>query len=588
MRAPPQPRAPVGRVPRRPHRHRDPRSVHRPSGWPPRVVPLASSYRPLWVALGVISVDLVLAIIVTSLLRERIGQRTWRAVHWARLRRVAARGRSTRSTPAATRLAPWMLAVDRRVRRRGRGRASSGGSSRPRLEPEPARGRDRRHRPIRSRSTAWARSSTDGAAPLRRTAARDRRRAVRRPLRPARARCRVGAAAPGRSRPSRRAACSAGAAPGSRSGASGDRSPSAATARRRSSSSTAPRASRSAPRTGRCCRLRPHLVLDGALLAADAVGADERIAVLRRLGASRRAASPSGQQAAPRAAPTSRCRIELFVAPDRLRRRRGDRPRSTSSTTADARPTTTPPRPYERGIGGRPTLVQNVESLAYAALIAPARRGWYREPRPSRDAGHRARDRERVGPTTGVREIEIGTTVGELARMTGAGRSAGRPQAVLLGGYFGGWLDDGARLERPARPDRLRQRGLRRSAPASSRSSGNDSLRRPGDGPDHGLHGRPERRPVRAVRVRPAGDRGRDGPARRAAGPSATTSSGSSAGPASSPVAAPAATPTAPSASSASSLRVFGPEWELHQRAGACSRERRGRPAVGGPRRRVA
>lgn len=47
------------------------------------VIPLASSYRPVAVALGVISVDLTLAVVITSLLRERIGQRTWRAVHWA-------------------------------------------------------------------------------------------------------------------------------------------------------------------------------------------------------------------------------------------------------------------------------------------------------------------------------------------------------------------------------------------------------------------------------------------------------------------------------------------------------------------------
>jgi sulfoxide reductase heme-binding subunit YedZ len=47
------------------------------------LIPLASSYRPVAVGLGVISVDLVLAIIVTSLLRERIGLRIWRAVHWA-------------------------------------------------------------------------------------------------------------------------------------------------------------------------------------------------------------------------------------------------------------------------------------------------------------------------------------------------------------------------------------------------------------------------------------------------------------------------------------------------------------------------
>lgn len=46
------------------------------------VVPFAGSYRPLWLGLGALSFDLLLALIVTSLLRNRIGLRTWRAVHW--------------------------------------------------------------------------------------------------------------------------------------------------------------------------------------------------------------------------------------------------------------------------------------------------------------------------------------------------------------------------------------------------------------------------------------------------------------------------------------------------------------------------
>ena len=46
------------------------------------IVPLASSYRPAAVGLGVISLDLFIAVIVTSLLRERIGLRVWRTVHW--------------------------------------------------------------------------------------------------------------------------------------------------------------------------------------------------------------------------------------------------------------------------------------------------------------------------------------------------------------------------------------------------------------------------------------------------------------------------------------------------------------------------
>ena len=45
-------------------------------------IPFASSYRPFGVGLGVIAVDIFLALVATSLLRDRIGQRTWRAVHW--------------------------------------------------------------------------------------------------------------------------------------------------------------------------------------------------------------------------------------------------------------------------------------------------------------------------------------------------------------------------------------------------------------------------------------------------------------------------------------------------------------------------
>jgi sulfoxide reductase heme-binding subunit YedZ len=46
------------------------------------VVPFAGQYRPLWVGLGAVSFDLLLVLVVTSLLRRRIGARTWRAVHW--------------------------------------------------------------------------------------------------------------------------------------------------------------------------------------------------------------------------------------------------------------------------------------------------------------------------------------------------------------------------------------------------------------------------------------------------------------------------------------------------------------------------
>jgi DMSO/TMAO reductase YedYZ heme-binding membrane subunit len=46
------------------------------------VVPFASAYRPLWLGLGAVAFDLLIALTVTSVLRRRLGYRTWRAVHW--------------------------------------------------------------------------------------------------------------------------------------------------------------------------------------------------------------------------------------------------------------------------------------------------------------------------------------------------------------------------------------------------------------------------------------------------------------------------------------------------------------------------
>jgi sulfoxide reductase heme-binding subunit YedZ len=47
------------------------------------VVPFTGAYRPLWLGLGTLALDLMLAVVVTSLLRERLGARAWKAVHWA-------------------------------------------------------------------------------------------------------------------------------------------------------------------------------------------------------------------------------------------------------------------------------------------------------------------------------------------------------------------------------------------------------------------------------------------------------------------------------------------------------------------------
>ncbi len=51
-------------------------------GWLAAVVPFSSYYRTLWLGLGVIAVELLAAIVVTSLVRGFVGHGAWRAIHW--------------------------------------------------------------------------------------------------------------------------------------------------------------------------------------------------------------------------------------------------------------------------------------------------------------------------------------------------------------------------------------------------------------------------------------------------------------------------------------------------------------------------
>lgn len=53
-----------------------------PVGLKDAIIPFVSRYRPLWVGFGAVAFDLLLALILTSLLRARVGFRAWRYVHW--------------------------------------------------------------------------------------------------------------------------------------------------------------------------------------------------------------------------------------------------------------------------------------------------------------------------------------------------------------------------------------------------------------------------------------------------------------------------------------------------------------------------
>jgi methionine sulfoxide reductase heme-binding subunit len=73
-------------------------------------IPFATDYRPLWMGLGTVASDLLIALIITSVLRRRLGYRAWRAVHWAAYACwpvAILHGLGTGSDTKAT----WMLAL---------------------------------------------------------------------------------------------------------------------------------------------------------------------------------------------------------------------------------------------------------------------------------------------------------------------------------------------------------------------------------------------------------------------------------------------------------------------------------------------
>ncbi len=53
-----------------------------PIRWLDVILPFTSRYRPIWLGFGALAFDLLIALIITSLLRQRLGYRAWRVVHW--------------------------------------------------------------------------------------------------------------------------------------------------------------------------------------------------------------------------------------------------------------------------------------------------------------------------------------------------------------------------------------------------------------------------------------------------------------------------------------------------------------------------
>ncbi len=104
-----------------------------------------------------------------------------------------------------------------------------------------------------------------------------------------------------------------------------------------------------------------------------------------------------------------------------------------------AAPTFTPPRPFESGVGKRPTLVQNAETAAHVALIARHGADWFREAGTSTEPGTALFTVSGSVARPGVYELPLGTALSSL--VGAAGGATARPRAFLIGGYAGTWLD---------------------------------------------------------------------------------------------------------------------------------------------------
>jgi NADH:ubiquinone oxidoreductase subunit F (NADH-binding) len=178
----------------------------------------------------------------------------------------------------------------------------------------------------------------------------------------------------------------------------------------------------------------PHLVLDGAELAAETVGAPD---VIIKVDDSLRPVVQALESALA-VRPEERVRFELVAGPEGY---------VAGEETAVlrylakgvAKPTFVPPRPFERGYRGRPTLVQNPETLSQLALIARYGADWFRELGSDVDPGSALVTITGAVRSPGVYELAFGTSMTDL--LAAAGGPSEPLRALLVGGYFGTWVE---------------------------------------------------------------------------------------------------------------------------------------------------
>jgi NADH:ubiquinone oxidoreductase subunit F (NADH-binding) len=181
----------------------------------------------------------------------------------------------------------------------------------------------------------------------------------------------------------------------------------------------------------------PHLVIDGVVAAASSVGANEAILYVKNARGTSFGATAVALRERGRSDPVS---VRLVAAPATYVA--GQETAAIAHLSGRrALPTTVPPRPFERGVDGRPTVVCNVETLAHIGLIARHGPEWFREVGSSTQPGTALVTLSGAVARPAVYETAFHTPLADL--IARAGGLTGPAQALLVGGYGGRWLTAG-------------------------------------------------------------------------------------------------------------------------------------------------
>ncbi len=180
----------------------------------------------------------------------------------------------------------------------------------------------------------------------------------------------------------------------------------------------------------------PHLVLDGAIIAAEAVGADEVIVCACESAEEGIESMAHAIEERSWASERSPC-LHLTSVPNHYVA--GQESALVNHLNGGpAKPTFTPPMPFEQGVRRRPTLINNAETLAHVALIARHGASWFRQLGTPSQPGSALVTVSGPLAHPGVYEIEHGASLSSLIQA--AGGNTTRVHGALIGGYAGSWI----------------------------------------------------------------------------------------------------------------------------------------------------